>query len=232
MKTCPQCGNMLPEESHFCPKCMYEYERAETVVPEISAQCENKKKWNQSVMAVFVLLAVVTFLFYVILNNDKPSSNGHSENGNVVEESIKLLRTEADINTDVEVNYTIKYDMRNILPDLEDMIQFLGEPTEPITKVNEYDEYIYGDVEVLIDGAEVYDILIDYQEAESPDEYGLYGICGKTTRDEVKKILGTPNQDYGNEYSYYFDGAARGPMLKIWFDSKDQVECIEYYITL
>lgn len=221
MKVCPKCKMELPDEAHFCPRCMFQYEKK-----EIETKDGSKKKnriWLSVVSGIFTVCIFIGGLFVVksAISDDKNQKNLDIQD--VMDENFR---------TDETMKYypEIENDLKDMLGDsFGDVKDIFG--VETAKKYNEsgFDIYTFEIVTVFVnsDGM-IQNILIDYTEGENQKGYGIYGIDNHCDRKVVKEILGTPDQDYGEELCYRFDREF-SPGLEISFSEDGLVEHLEYY---
>lgn len=226
MKVCPKCNLNLPEEAHFCPKCMYRYPRTELV------SCENKSKSKKRLLVIAsvtivlcIVIAVLGVLGFLWAKSqiqryltEEQRKEEESNTNHILEENADLYEEVFEDGSDVPYKKEITYDMRDCLTDYETVKQSIVE--NPILEFD-IDE----------DGI-VQSIYIDYRNAdeESKNAYGFYGINGLSTRSEVEATLGFPAQNYGGtEYHYKFSGLSGTPNLIIAFDETGTVSEMQYY---
>lgn len=206
MKNCPKCGYELYDGAHFCPKCMYEYPRVE--IKMTPSRSKKKPKY------IVVLLLILFATLIVIWGNNTESDftvSGENENQGSTPEIFMDEQT-AIKNEDIE------YDFRDDLTTYEEVKERLS-----VSPIVEFDVDDYGNV---------VSICLNYENADeaSKKKYGIHGINGETTTDEVIAILGVPEQNYGEtEYTYMFRGMAGMPSLIITFDDNGIVQDLLYY---
>lgn len=218
MKACPNCHLELPDEAHFCPRCMYQCQKTEI-------QVKNKKyravRWSILVGILLVGLIAGILALRIYLQN-------HRYKKEVDYQSIR----EQYFDTGKEIGYDsgIENDLRDMLGSEFTDVQFLlGEETEEMYQEDNMDIHTYGNVTIAVNqNAVVQDIIIDYTEAEDKTKYGIYGIGGDSDMNSVKEVLGTPDQDYGAEFCYRFDREL-SPGFNIYFSDAGVVEKLEYY---
>ena len=204
MKICPNCNMELPDEAHYCPRCMFQYEKQEIQI----------KDTHKKYILLWVIGSVLIIGMLITIK---------SEIQNIINEN---FRTGENIIYDSEV----EYDLRDVLgSELIDMKSTLGEETDEMYRENGMDIYTFGMLTVAVNQeAAIQDVLIDYTVGENKKEYGIYGIDGTTDIGNVKEMLGTPDQEYENELCYQFDREF-SPGLNITFSDEGIVETLEYY---
>ncbi len=220
-KICPRCGLELPEEAHFCPKCMYRYLQTESV------QSEPKKKKHYTVIVCGVVITVFLMLAGGLLLFQEIEKQAEQEDIKHQAQLKQIFRTGEELPYHDE----IVYDLRDCMTDWETVRQKLGEETEEASQEGEYTVHTYENAEITVNSEGiVQDIYINYKEDTDKVKYGLYGFCGTSEREKIKADLGTPDQNYGeNEYFYRFEGIEGAPTLCFSFADDGSVEEIEYY---
>lgn len=225
MKTCPKCNLELPSEAHFCPRCMYEYPRIER--QSKSGKLLKKKKRT----FVIILLVSVIFVikFWPLIRVLIPKDNGKNtsvQNQQAIELTFRTNEMSGE-------NPAIIHDFEDVLfTDLDSVSQILGEETEESYPDAEYMVHEFESVEIEVSQDErVKSIYIDYLNArdEIIEQYGIHGINGKTSREEVRGRIGAPDQNFEEEWSYRFDGERGMPTLIVFFDENDMVIALQYY---
>ena len=221
MKECPNCSMELPDEAHYCPRCMFQYEKQ-----EIQIKDTHKKYillWVVGSVLIIGMLIVIPLVKLGIQSRVNKNHLDESEIQNIINEN---LRTGENIIYDSEV----EYDLRDVLGSgVVDIKATLGEETDEMYRENGMDIYTFGMITVAVNQEEVIqDILIDYTVGENKKEYAIYGIAGISDADAVKTILGTPDQEYEKELCYRFDREF-GLGLNINFSDDGMVEQLEYY---
>lgn len=221
MKICPNCNMELPDEAHYCPRCMFQYEKQ-----EIQIKDTHKKYillWVIGSVLIIGMLITIPLVKLAIQSRVNKNHLDKSEIQNIINEN---FRTGENIIYDSEV----EYDLRDVLgSELIDMKSTLGEETDEMYRENGMDIYTFGMLTVAVNQeAAIQDVLIDYTVEENKKEYGIYGIDGTTDIGNVKKMLGTPDQEYENELCYQFDREF-SPGLNITFSDEGIVETLEYY---
>lgn len=225
MKNCPNCNLELPNEAHFCPRCMYEYPRAERKRKRRSL-LKRKKRFN-----IIVFLVVVAFLqifgplirLLIPKNNEKKTTQ---QNPSSIEWTFRTNEMSGE-------NPAIIHDFEDVLfTDLSYVSQILGEEIEEAYPDGEYMVHEFESVAIEVSQDErVKSIYIDYLDAtdEIIEQYGIHGINGKTNREEVSGRIGNPDQNFEEEWSYRFDGERGMPSLRVFFDENDMVTALQYY---
>lgn len=221
MKKCPNCSMELPDEAHYCPRCMFRYEKQ-----EIQVKDTHKKHillWVLGSVLIIGMLIAILLVKNGIQSRVNKNHLEESEIQNIINEN---FRTGEDIIYDSEV----EHDLRDVLgSEFVDIQSILGEETDKMYRENGVDIYTFGMITVAVNQEEVIqDILIDYTAGENKKEYGIYGIDGTSDIGSVKEILGTPDQEYENELCYRFDREF-SPGLNITFSADSMVEQLEYY---
>lgn len=218
MKICPNCHLELPDEAHFCPRCMFQYPKQEIHI---------KEKKNKTVLwFIFAGILLVGFLAGILLVRNYIQNNAGKK-----EVDIQSIREQYfDTGEDIEYNSEIENDLRNILgSDFVDVQSVFGEETEAMYQEENMNIHTFGNVTVTVNqDAVIQDVTIDYTVETDIKKYGIYGIDGKSDMDTVKSLLGTPDQDYGDEFCYRFDREL-SPGLNIYFSDTGVVEKLEYY---
>ena len=221
MKECPNCGMELPDEAHYCPRCMFQYEKQEIQVKDTHKKHILLWVWG-SVLIIGMLIAIL-LIKHGIQSRVNKNHLEESEIQNIINEN---FRTGEDIIYDSEV----EHDLRDVLgSEFVDIQSTLGEETDKMYRENGMDIYTFGMITVAVNQEEVIqDILIDYTTGENKKEYGIYGIDGTSDIGSIKEILGTPDQEYEKELCYRFDREFNLG-LNIIFSDDGMVEQLEYY---
>lgn len=221
MKECPNCSMELPDEAHYCPRCMFQYEKQEI---QIKGR-HGKRSLLLLIGSVFVIGVFICMLFVKSRIQDNMNSNYTEELDiqNIINEN---FRTGENIIYDSEV----ENDLRDVLgSELTDIKSTLGEETDEMYRENGMDIYTFGMITVAVNQEKaIQDIFIDYTVGENKKVYGIYGIDGTSDVSTVKIILGIPDQEYEKELYYHFDREF-SPGLNITFSADGMVEQLEYY---
>lgn len=220
MKECPNCSMELPDEAHYCPRCMFQYEKQEI-------QIKDRHRKRTSLLLIGSVFVIGVFICVPFVR----SRIQDNMNNNYTEVDIKKIvnenfRTGENIIYDSEV----ENDLRDVLGnEFVDMKATLGEETDEMYHENGMDIYTFGMITVAVNQEGVIqDILIDYTVGENKKEYGVYGIDGTSDVGVVKTILGTPDQEYEKELCYRYDREF-GLGLNINFSDDGMVKQLEYY---
>lgn len=221
MKKCPNCSMELPDAAHYCPRCMFQYEKQEIQIKDRYRK-RSRLLFIGSVFVIGVFICM-PFVRSRIQDNMKSNYTEKSDTQNIINEK---FRTGKNIAYDSEV----ENDLRDVLGSgFADIKATLGEETDEMYRENGMDIHTFGMITVAVNQEEVIqDILIDYTVGENKKEYGIYGIAGTSDADAVKTILGTPDQEYEKELCYRFDREFN-PGLNITFSDDGVVEQLEYY---
>lgn len=221
MKKCPNCSMELPDEAHYCPRCMFQYEKQEIQIKDTHKR--HVLLWVVGSVFIIGMLIVIPLVKLEIQSRVNKNHLDESEIQNIIQEN---FRTDENINYDSEV----EYDLRDVLgSELIDMKSTIGEETDEIYHENGMAIHTFGMLTVAVNQEEVIqDLLIDYTAGDNKKEYGIYGINGTSDVSSVKTILGTPDQEYENELCYRFDREF-SPGLNITFSDEGIVETLEYY---
>lgn len=226
MKNCPKCNLEIPNDAHFCPRCLYEYPRVERQRKKFKFRKKNKKRANILVFLVVILLLNDYWPLVRLLipkNNDK-KTNEQNQPG------IELTFRTNEISLD---NPEIIHDFENVLyTDLDSVSQILGEEIEEAYPDGEYMVHEFESVEIEVSQDErVKSIYIDYMNArdEVIEQLGIHGVNGKTSREEVKGTLGAPDEIFEGEWYYEFGGERGMPSLRVVYDENDIVIALQYY---
>lgn len=221
MKLCPNCKMELPDEAHFCPRCMFQYEKK-----EIEIKTDNKR-WRNIGLSVMVGVFTICVCIGIssaiksVVKNDK--KNETLDIQNVMDENFR---------TGEKIDYysEIENDLRDVLgKSFDDCKEMFGEETAEKYNEDGFDIHTFGIVTVTVnDGGMIQDISIDYTAGENEEKYGIYGIDNKFDRKAVEAVLGMPNQQYGEELHYLFDKEFN-PSLIIHLSPAGMVEQLEYY---
>lgn len=221
MKKCPNCSMELPDKAHYCPRCMFQYEKLEIQIKDTHKR--HVLLWVVGSVFIIGMLIVIPLVKLEIQSRVNKNHLDKSEIQNIIHEN---FRTDENINYDSEV----EYDLRDVLgSELIDIKSTIGEETDEIYHENGMAIHTFGMLTVAVNQEEVIqDLLIDYTAGDNKKEYGIYGINGTSDVSSVKTILGTPDQEYENELCYRFDREF-SPGLNITFSDEGIVETLEYY---
>ena len=225
MKNCPKCNLELPNEAHFCPRCMYEYPKMARQRKRIKL-IKNKKRVR--IIALLVVLLLLKdfwpLLRLLIPKNDEKKTTQQNQPG------IELTFRTNEMSGE---NPAIIHDFEDVLfTDLASVSQILGDEIEEAYPDGEYMVHEFESIEVEVSQDErVKSIYIDYLDAKDEiiEQYGIHGINGKTSREEVRGRIGSPDQNFEEEWSYRFDGERGMPTLRVFFDENDMVIALQYY---
>lgn len=221
MKICPNCNMELPDEAHFCPRCMFQYEKQEIQIKD--SYKKHRLLW------VFISVLVIAVLIMISLVRNSIENIGNSDD---LDESEIQKIIDENFRTDENIIYDseIEHDLRDMLGSrFDDVKSIFGEETQEIYYEQGMTVYTFGMLTVAVNqGGVIQDVLIDYTEGENKKEYGIYGIDGESGVDAVKTTLGTPNQEYEKELCYRFEREFN-PGLIITFSEDGIVEQLEYY---
>ncbi len=225
MKTCPKCNLELPSEAHFCPRCMYEYPRAERK----STSGKSLKKKKRTFVIILLVSVIFVIKFWPLIRLLIPKDNGKNTSVQS-QQGIELTFRTNEMSGE---NPAIIHDFEDVLfTDLDSVSQILGEEIEESYPDAEYMVHEFESVEIEVSQDErVKSIYIDYLNArdEIIEQYGIHGINGKTSREEVRGRIGAPDQNFEEEWSYRFDGERGMPTLRVFFDENDMVTALQYY---
>ncbi len=225
MKNCPNCNLELPNEAHFCPKCMYEYPRVARQRKRIKVI--KKKKRVRIIVVLVIILLVKDFWPLLRLLIPKSSEKEKTQQNQPSIES--TFRT----NEMSGVNPAILHDFEDVLfTDLDSVSQILGEEIMEAypsvgSMVHEFES-----VEIAVSEDDyINSIYIDYLNAKNEivEQYGIHGFNGKTSKEEVKGTLGVPDEIFEGEWYYEFGGERGMPSLRVVFDENDMVIALQYY---
>lgn len=211
----------LPEEAHYCPRCMFQYEKQ-----EIQIKDTHKKHilfWVLGSVLIIGMLIVISLVRHGIQSGVNKNHLEESEIQNIINEKFRT-------GENIVYNSEVENDLRDVLgSEVVDIKSTLGEETDEMYRENGMDIYTFGMLTVAVNQeAVIQDILIDYTAGENKEEYGIYGIDGTSDIGSVKEILGIPDQEYENELCYRFDREF-SPELTITFSADGMVEQLEYY---
>lgn len=163
MKECPNCSMELPDEAHYCPRCMFQYEKQ-----EIQVKDRYKKRIPVLLIgSVFVLGVFICMTFVRGRIQDNRNSN--------YEEELDIQKTiNENFRTGENIIYAseVENDLRDMLGSkLTDMKATLGEETDEMYIENGMDIYTFGMITVAVNQeAVVQDILIDYTVGKNKKE--------------------------------------------------------------
>ena len=218
MKICPNCHLELPDEAHFCPRCMFQYPKQEIHI---------KEKKNRALLWLILvgILLVGLITGFLLVRNYMRQNSGRKE------VDIQSIREQYfDTGEDIEYDSEIENDLRDILGnEFTDVQSVFGEETEAMYQKDNMDIHTFGNVTIAVNqDAVIQDVTIDYTAEADKTKYGIYGIGGNSDMNTVKSVLGTPNQNYGDEFCYRFDREL-SPGFNIYFSDAGVVEKLEYY---
>lgn len=221
MKVCPNCNMELPDEAHFCPRCMFQYEKQ-----EIQIKNSHKKTILLWVFGSILMIGILSIIFLAKIKIQDLVNRNELEKADIQNIIDENFRTDENIIYDSEVENDLKDALGS---GFADMRSTLGEETDEIYHENGMTIHTFGMLVVAVNQEEVIqDILIDYTAGDNKKEYGIYGIDGTSDVSSVKRVLGAPDQEYGNELCYRFDREF-SPGLNISFSDAGMVETLEYY---
>lgn len=229
MKYCPNCNCLLPNDAHFCLKCMYEYPKSEIVFER--EERKKKKKVHLIIINIIVVCILCTSVFtYTIIQIKKKIADYRAEQAAEKEAWIqRMFRTGEDI----PYNGDIKYDFRDNLTGLEELQQKLGEETEEVYEDDGFMVHTFGIVTAYLNENNVIScIYIDYTVADRQmrKEYGVYGFNGESTKEQMLEEFEIPDQNLGEEEYYFrFDGLEGAPSLCAIWDENGDITALQYY---
>ena len=211
----------LPDEAHYCPRCMFQYEKQEIQIKDTHKK--HMLLWVTGSVLIIGILIVIPLVKFRIQNHVNQNPLDESEIQNIINGN---FRTDENIIYDSE----LENDLKDMLgSEFAAVKPTLGEETDETYQENGMDIHTFGMLTVAVNQEEVIqDLLIDYTAGDNKKEYGIYGIDGTSDVNSVKTILGTPDQEYGNELCYHFDREF-SPGLNITFFDDGMVETLEYY---
>lgn len=225
MKNCPNCNLELPNEAHFCPKCMYEYPRVARQRKRIKVI--KKKKRVRIIVVLVIILLVKDFWPLLRLLIPKSSEKEKTQqNQPSIESTFRTNEMSGE-------NPAILHDFEDVLfTDLDSVSQILGEEIMEAypsvgSMVHEFES-----VEIAVSEDDyINSIYIDYLNAKNEivEQYGIHGFNGKTSKEEVKGTLGAPDEIFEGEWYYEFGGERGMPSLRVVFDENDMVIALQYY---
>ena len=211
----------LPDEAHYCPRCMFQYEKQEIRIKDTHKK--HMLLWVAGSVLIIGILIVIPLVKFRIQNHVNQNPLDESEIQNIINGN---FRTDENIIYDSE----LENDLKDMLgSEFAAVKPTLGEETDETYQENGMDIHTFGMLTVAVNQEEVIqDLLIDYTAGDNKKEYGIYGINGTSDVNSVKTILGTPDQEYGNELCYRFEREfSLG--LNITFSDDGMVETLEYY---
>ena len=71
-------------------------------------------------------------------------------------------------------------------------------------------------------------LTVDAEE-DKIEQYGIHGLNGRTSREDVMESLGNPDQEFSDDWSYRFEGERGIPTLRVLFDESGTVTALQYY---
>lgn len=237
MKFCPNCNEQLPDEAHFCPKCMFQYEKR-NIEAEVCTDVQRKFKWN------IILAAIMVVLFSAggvsVLKNEYAKESETGMQNGIIKNSGSAKNDEADISQIIDENFRteaenpkdsyLDIDCKDMLMGFAGVREILGEETAEVISDGEFEIHTFDNVEVAVnESGNVQQIMIDYTQGTANKEYGVYGIGSRADFDGVKELLGTPDQEYGKKEFYYRFDRELTPSLHIIFSDDGMIEQLEYY---
>lgn len=189
MKNCPNCNLDLPSGAHFCPRCMYEYPRMAKQSNSIKL-IKKKKRVRIVILLLFVIFVIKFWPLLRLLIAKDNDKNTSVQNQQGIELTFRTNEMSGE-------NPAIIHDFEEVLfTDLDSVSQILGEETEESYPDGEYMVHEFEGVEIEVSQDErVKSIYIDYLDVrdEIIEQYGIHGINGKTSREEVRGRIGTPD---------------------------------------
>ena len=204
---------------------MYEYPRTEKQIKRRSPLIRKKRFYIIISILVVMLLQMCWPLTRVLQpkNDDKQTNE---QNQPSMESTFRTNETSVD-------NPEVIHDFENILfAELHSVSQILGEEIVEAYPDAEYMVHEFESVMIEVSPDEkIKSIYIDYSSAndEIIEQYGIHGINGKTSREQVQSGLGTPEQNFDEEWCYRFDGQRGIPSLRVFFDENGMVTALQYY---
>ena len=204
---------------------MYEYPRTEKHIKRRSPLIRKKRFYIIISILVVMLLQMCWPLTRVLQpkNDDKQTSE---QNQPSMESTFRTNETSVD-------NPEVIHDFENILfAELHSVSQILGEEIVEAYPDAEYMVHEFESVMIEVSSDEkIKSIYIDYSSAKDEiiEQYGIHGINGKTSREQVQSGLGTPEQNFDEEWCYRFDGERGIPSLRVFFDENGMVTALQYY---
>ncbi len=225
MKQCPNCNLELPQEAHFCPRCMYEYPRIKRGYPIEKMRNRDRRTW----FIILCAILIVGVQFWPLLKNMFSRDKEEQVYMQGSQEPDYIFRTN-EMSVD---NPDVVHDFEGVLfTDLHAVVPILGEEiTEPYPD-GEYMVYQFHGIEFDVSQDErIKSIYIDYLDVneEKIEQYGIHGINGRTSREDVMRSLGNPDQEFSEEWCYRFDGERGIPTLRVIFDENGTVAALQYY---
>lgn len=138
MKICPNCHLELPDEAHFCPRCMFQYPKQEIHI---------KEKKNRALLWLILvgILLVGLMTGFLLVRNYIRQNSGKKE------VDIQSIREQYfDTGEDIEYDSEIKNDLRDILGnEFTDVQSVFGEETEEMYQKDNMDVHTFGNVTVI-----------------------------------------------------------------------------------
>ncbi len=222
MKLCPNCGEQLHQEAHFCPKCLYRFEKAELdeIIEHKSAEFTHHRRWGIVVAAIVLIVAGV--IDWAMLP--------HREKSDMPEMTYEEVFPQEP---ETGEKLTYQMDCNDMLVPFSELQLMLGEETEEVQVDGEYEIHTYGNLTVGVNAnGDVQYVCVEDSDPSNHDRYGIMGIGCGTSRENTKLLLGTPRQEYGDSeliYDFYREEEPYHTYLHIYFDESGMVEQWEYY---
>lgn len=235
MKNCPNCNEQLPDEVHFCPTCMYHYIEADfdkiSSKPPIPQKVKKRRKLVLIVTSITIMLiAGTSFAGYKMYQYIRKQLAPP-------EREVVSFEDEFRIDDHIPYDENIEFDLRYNLRNFEKLKDLLGEETAAPYEEGIYTVHVFDEVEVRINRAgEMPLISIFYDDKTKLNRCGVFGISGTSTYEDVRAILGKPDQvTNGTEMLFQFDAydeeneVWQPYLLVVFSKDKTKVLRLEYY---
>lgn len=204
---------------------MYEYPRIQKVYPAEKMRNRDRK----TLIIILFAILIVGVQFWPLLRNMIPRDKEEPIYMQGLQEPSYVFRTK-EMSED---NPAVIHDFENILfEELSAFVPVLGEEIAEPYAEGDYMIHKFQDIEIDVSRDErIKSIYIDYLDAEEDkiEQYGIHGLNGRTSRDDVMESLGNPDQEFSDEWSYRFEGERGIPTLRVLFDESGTVTALQYY---
>lgn len=235
MKNCPKCQAQLPDEAHFCPKCMYhyivtDYDAVNTKPPPPQGSKKTRKLVLMIASIIIIFISGVSFGGYKLYKYAKEITTPPPK---------EVVNFEDEFRIDDSIPYSdnIEFDLRYNLRNFEKLKELLGEETSETYEDSIYTVHIFDEVEVRVNRAgEMPSICIYYDDETKLNRCGVFGVCGTSTYEDVVDLLGLPDQvTNGTQMLFQFDMYDREnqvttpSLLVIFSEDKTKILQLEYY---
>ncbi len=222
MKLCPNCGEQLHKEAHYCPKCLYRFDKLnlDVVIEHKSAKFTHHRR--RMIVVVAIALIVVGGIGLCIFP--------HTDKTNKPTLTYEDVFPQEPEGGD-ESSYQIE--CGDMFMSYDELQLILGEETREVKFEGVYEIHTHGVLAVGVnENGDVQYLCVDYSDVSQDHVYGIMGIGCGTSREDTKLLLGMPRQEYGDSeliYDFYREEEPYHTYLHLYFDENGMVEQWEYY---